>query len=132
MDELSMQELSDEDLAKLVELGQIPEQQAALLKQQKQAQMLQQRQSPQMYGNDRVQVAASPLEAIGGLMQQYAGQRKEKDVMSKMDALQKQQLQGRQLYANKMMDTPYRRATQPFMQQQRVDPNNVPMPAMSF
>lgn len=132
MDELSMQELSDEDLAKLVELGQIPEQQAALLKQQQQAQMMQQRQPLQMGGNARVQVAANPLEAIGGLMQQYAGQRKEKDLMGKMDALQKQQLQGRQLYASKLMDTPYRRSTQPFVQGQQVDPNNVPMPAMGF
>ncbi len=132
MDELSIQELSDEDLAKLVELGLIPEQQAQLAKQMQQAQMLQQRPGPEMRGNGRVQTAANPLEFIGAGLQQYAGIRKEKDLQKKLDDLQKQQLMGRQLYASRAMDSPYRRSTQPFINQQPVDPNNVPMPAMSF
>lgn len=132
MDELSIQELSDEDLAKLVELGMIPEEQAQLAKQMQQAQMLQQGAGPEMRGNGRVQTAANPLEFGAQLLKQYAGQRREKDLMSKMDALQKQQLQGRQLYASRATDSPYRRSTQPFIQGQGVDEQNIPMPGMSF
>lgn len=109
MAELSAQELSDEDLAQLIQLGVIPEEQAQLLKQQQQAQMLQQRAGPEMRSNGRVQTAANPLEFIGSGLQQYAGMRKEKQALSKMDELRKQQLQGRQLYADKLLDTPFRR-----------------------
>lgn len=134
MDELSIQELSDEDLAKLVQLGQIPEQQAMLIKQMQQAQALQQRPGPQMRGEGgRVQTAANPLEFIGAGLQQYAGMKREKEAQAKMDALMKQQLQGRQLYADRSMDTPYRRSTQPFIQPMTQDPSqNVPNPAMQF
>lgn len=132
MDELSMQDMSDEDLAQIVGMGGNADQQEMLKKQLANAQALQGRPMPEMRGNGRVQTAANPMEFVGNLMQQYAGQRREKDAMSKIDALQKQQTMGRQLYANKMFDTPYRRSTQPFMQKTGVDPNNVPMPAMSF
>lgn len=132
MDDLSIQELSDEDLAKLVAMGAIPEEQAALAKQIQQAQMLQQRAGPEMRGNGRVQTAANPLEFVGAGLQQYAGMRKEKAAQAQMDALRKQQMQGRQLYASRAIDSPYRRATQPFVQPVGVDPNNVPMPGMSF
>ena len=130
MAELNMQELSDDDLAQLIQLGVIPEEQAQLMKQAQQAQMLQQRPGPQMRGEGgRVQTAANPLEFIGAGLQQYAGMRNEKKAMSKLDELRKQQLQGRQLYADKMMDTPYRREsmTVPMMQEP-----DVKMPNFSF
>lgn len=132
MDELSVQELSDEDLAKLAALSGISEEEAMLAKQLQQAQMLQQRQGPQMRGNGRVQTAANPLEFVGAGLQQYAGMRREKELMGKMDELRKQQMQGRQLYMNRMMDSPYRRSTQPFIQGVGDPAVNVPMPAMSF
>jgi len=127
-----MQELSDEDLAKLVELGLIPEQQAALAKQAQQARMLQQTAMPEGRSNGRVYTAANPLEFIGHGLQQYAGIRKERQAEEKMDELRKQQLQARQLYAGRMMDTPYRRSTQPFLQQPTEEQLQVPMPTMSF
>jgi hypothetical protein len=107
--DLSAQEMSDDELQQLIALGIIPEEQAQLLKQQQQAQMLQQRPGPEMRGNGRVMTAANPLEFVGAGLQQYAGMRKEKQALDKLDELRKQQLQGRQLYAGKMMDTPYRR-----------------------
>jgi len=76
---------------------------------QQQAQMLQQRPGPEMRGNGRVQTAANPLEFVGAGLQQYAGIRKERQAAEQLDALRKQQIQGRQLYANKLLDTPYRR-----------------------
>lgn len=129
MDELSLQELSDEDLAKLVELGAIPEQQAALAKQMQQARMLQQQAGPEMRGNSRVQTAANPLEFLGTGLQQYAGMRQGKETQAKLDALQKQQMMGRQLYAQKAFDSPYRResATVPMT----ADPSRL-IPKMNF
>lgn len=132
MDELSIQELSDEDLAKLVELGMIPEEQAALAKQMQQAQMLQRQPGPQGRQSGRVFTAANPLEFVGAGLQQYAGMRKEKQAMDKMDELRKQQLMGRQLYAQRAMDSPYRRSTQPFLQQPTEEQLSMQMPNMSF
>jgi hypothetical protein len=132
MDELSVQDLSDEDIAKLVELGMIPDQQAQLAKQMEQARQLQNPQMPGMRGNSRVQVAASPLEYIAPVVGAIRGRRQEKDLQSQMDALRKQQLQGRQLYANRAMDSPYRRSTQPFIQQVGTGEQNVPMPNMGY
>ncbi len=131
MAELSVQDLSDEDIAQLIQLGVIPEEQAALLKQQQQAQMLQQRPGPEMRGNGRVQTAANPLEFIGAGLQQYAGMRKEKQATGKLDELRKQQLMGRQLYANKLLDTPYRRQSMTAPMQPEQD-FGVKPPAMSF
>lgn len=131
MAELSMQDLSDEDLAQLIQLGVIPEEQAQLLKQQQQAQMLQQRPGPEMRSNGRVQTAANPLEFIGAGLQQYAGIRKEKQALEKLDELRKQQVQGRQLYADKLLDTPYRRQSMTVPMQTAPDYGIKP-PAMGF
>lgn len=133
MDELSIQDLSDEDLQKIIAMGGIPEEQAALQKQLEQARLLQGTPLPEMRGNGRVQTAANPMETIGALIQQYAGMKKGRELESKADALRKQQMQGRQLFAGRMVDTPYRRSTQPFIQGVGDPAENVPMPgAMRF
>lgn len=132
MDELSIQELSDEDLNRLIELGVIPEEQAQLAKQIQQAQMLQQQQGPQGRQTGGIYTAANPLEFVGAGLQQYAGIRKERQAQEKLDELRKQQIMGRQLYAQRALDTPFRRESQPFIQKPTEEQLSMQMPAMSF
>lgn len=126
--DLSTSELSDADVEQLIAAGMAPAEIESLQKQLQQAQMLQRTPMPEMRGNSRVQTAANPLEFLGAGMQQYAGMRQGQAAQQQMDALKKQQLQARQLFARKALDTPYRRESQPFIQPQQVDPRNVPMP----
>lgn len=132
MADLAMSELSDEDVQQLVAAGMVPEEIEALQKQLAQAQMLQGTQMPGMRGNGRVMTAANPLEFVGAGLQQYAGKRQAGAAQGKIDDLRKQQLQARQLFANRTLDTPFRRASQPFIQQQEVNPANVPMPMPKY
>jgi hypothetical protein len=132
MDELSVQDMGDEELAQLLALSGIPDQQAQLMRQQIMAQRLQQTPTPQGRQAGGAFVAANPLEFLGAGMQQFAGMRKEQDATRQLDELRKQQIQARQLFGKKLMDTPYRRSTQPFIRQLQVDEGNVPMPSMGY
>lgn len=132
MADLGVNELSDEELNQLIALGVIPEQQAELVRQAQQASALRRTPMPGMRQAGNVAVAANPLEFLGAGLQQYAGQRREKELEGKLDDLRKQQLQARQLFANRMMDTQYRRASQPFMQGVGNPEDNVPMPNMGY
>lgn len=130
MADLSAQELSDDELAQLIQLGVIPEEQAQLLKQQQQAQMLQQKGLPEGRQAGRVYVAPNPLEFVGAVGNAIKAQHQEKDIQGQLDALRKQQVQGRQLYADKLLDTPYRRQSMTVPMQ--TDPDFGIKPPMSF
>lgn len=132
MADLAVSELSDADIEKLVAAGMVPEEIDALQKQLTQAQMLQGTQMPEMRGNGRVQTAANPLEFIGAGLQQYAGKRRGDAAQAQIDALRKQQLQARQLFANRTLDTPFRRASQPFIQPQEVNQSLIPQPKVNY
>lgn len=132
MADLAVSELSDEDIQKLVAAGMVPEEIEALQKQLVQAQMLRGTPMPEMRGNGRVQTAANPMEFIGAGLQQYAGKRRADAAQSQIDALRKQQLQARQLFANRTLDTPFRRESQPFIQPQEVDPSLVKPPLLKY
>lgn len=122
--------LSDEDIQALMELGVIPDQQKGLDEQIATAQSIKDRKSPQgrTVGPSGVYVASSPLEhavyAAQGIM---AGRDMDKRRKEQQDLLIKQ-IKGRSKYFQKMNDTPERRAAMPFMQNPGVDNSLVQTP----
>lgn len=124
-----MDEMSDEDIQALIELGIIPEQQQALQGQLEQAQLLRDKSlaGPEMRGNHRVQTAANPLEFLVSGIQGYRAGKDIKSLQEQQAALLRQQATGRNKFIQSYLDTPERRASRPFMQDVPVDEFNMPV-----
>lgn len=90
--------LSEEDLQKLISLGVIPDEQSSLEDQIKQAQMVRNRQGPEGTYTRGMYVAASPLEHIARAMEGIKAGRDLKDLRSQQQGLLQQQNEGRMSY----------------------------------
>jgi len=92
--------MSPEDM-QILGLGEIPEKQALLLAQLKQANVLRNQPAPEGRtgpGHLGMYTAPHPLEVLGHLATQYLGQKQAQDVNEKTQELLKQQTSGRMLY----------------------------------
>ena len=103
MDPSDLENLSPEQLKQLMELGIIPDELSALDRQYKSADALRGTAMPEGRDSGRVYTAANPMEAVGSLMKQYAGNRDVKKIEGKQDALLQKQLEGRNLFMNKQL-----------------------------
>jgi hypothetical protein len=95
--------LSEEDLQKLLQLGVIPDEQSSLDDQMKQAQMIRNRQAPRGTDTGRVYVAASPLEHIAYAMQGIKAGRDMDKLRDQQQSLLQQQISGRQSYMDALL-----------------------------
>lgn len=123
-----MDEMSDEDIQELIDLGIIPEQQQALAGQLERANALrdQSMAGPEMRGNGRVQTAANPLEFLVSGVQGYRAGKEADSLQQQQADLLRRQAAGRNKFMQAYLDTPERRANRPFMQSVGVD--DTPMP----
>lgn len=92
------EELTDEQIRQLMELGIIPDQQSALQDQMRMAQELRYNNAPEMRGNGRVQTAANPLEFLAAGMQSYKAGKELEEIKKRQAELLDKQVQGRSLY----------------------------------
>lgn len=135
MDDLD--NLSEEDLQKLLELGSVPNEQSSLNDQIKQAQMLRNRQAPQGTDTGRVYVASSPLEHMAYAIQGIKAGRDLKNLRAQQQDLLKQQTQGRLSYMDALLNRlrigkgPHSfMVKKPQMSDPGVDPSLVQSPGM--
>lgn len=98
MDPSDLENLSEEDIKLLMELGIIPEQMGQLDKQMGIAEGLRNTPNPEMRYAGRVNVAANPLEFIGKGLREYAGIRDMKNIQKQKDDLIRQQSEARNRY----------------------------------
>jgi len=106
MDDFS--NLSEEDIAQLMELGILPDQLEELQSQMQSAQKLRDRRAPQGYDTGRMYVAASPLEHAAYAMQGIKAGKDLDRMRAEQQALLKKQVAGRSNYFNSMNElTPY-------------------------
>ena len=103
MDPSDLENLDEEQLQQLMELGLIPDKQSALDRQYKFADALRGTALPEGRGNGRVYTASNPLETVGALMKQYAGMKQAKGLEQQQADLLKQQAQGRNLFLQKYL-----------------------------
>lgn len=101
MDDLD--NLSEEDLQKLLQLGVIPDEQSSLDDQIKQAQMVRNRRAPQGTDTGRVYVAASPLEHIARVMEGIKAGKDLDKLRGDQQSLLQQQVSGRQSYMDALL-----------------------------
>lgn len=92
------EDLTEEEIAQLMELGIIDDQMSTLDKQMSMAQSIRDRPGPEMRGNHRVQTAANPLEFVGQGIQQYKANKQLEDIANKQGALLDKQMAGRQAF----------------------------------
>lgn len=91
-------DLSEEEIQQLIQLGIIPEQQGILAQQIAQANALRNSPGPEMRGNGRIQTAANPLEFLAKGMQEYKTTKELKELRKQQqDALQ-EQVRGRRTF----------------------------------
>lgn len=94
--------LSEDDIQQLMQLGVAPDQLDMLKTQMESAQKLRDRKAPQGYDTGRVYVAASPLEHLAYAMQGIkAGKEIDRDRAAQQKILA-QQVRGRSTFFNKM------------------------------
>lgn len=98
MDPSDLENLSEEDIRLLMELGVIPEQMNQLEKQFSIAEGLRNTPNPEMRYAGRVGVAANPMEFIGKGLREYAGIRDMKNIQKQKDDLIRQQSEARNRY----------------------------------
>lgn len=124
MDEF--QTLTEEDIQELMELGIIDPQMASLDEQIASAQEIRNRKGPEGTYAGRVYVAANPLEHIVNAWQGIRAGKELDKLRADQQRLLAQQVRGRGKYFNRLVDTPQRRASQPFMQEMEVDEGLIP------
>lgn len=124
--------LTEEDIAALMELGIVPDQLGSLQEQIDQAERLRYRKGPEGTHTGRVYVAASPLEHIAHAMQGIKAGKDLDRMRAEQQALLGKQVSGRSRYFNRLMDTPQRRAGMSFMEDLEMDPNMVPGPRVNY
>lgn len=101
MDDLD--NLSEEDLQKLIGMGIIPDEQASLEDQIKQAQMVRNRSGPEGTYTRGMYVAASPLEHIAHAMEGIKAGKDLKNLRAQQQGLLEQQNQGRMSYLEALL-----------------------------
>lgn len=94
--------LSDEDIQQLMELGIIPDQLEGLKGQMETAEKLRSRRGPQGTDTGRVYVAASPLEHLSYALQGMKAGKDLDRMRAEQQALLKKQASGRSTYFNRM------------------------------
>jgi hypothetical protein len=130
MDPSDLENLSPEQIQQLVALGVIPDEQSDLQQQYQIANELRTTPTPQMYGNGRIMVAASPLEHIAVGLQRYKGMKDMKDIQEQQKLLREAQVRGRTDFLKQYMGPP-RPMSLP--QQQGINPTPIiPLKPMSF
>ncbi len=85
--DMSMEDITPEQLEMLKRLGIIPEELEALQGQMAQANLLRNAPGPDGRDSGRVYTAANPLEHIGGLMQKYNANKEAKALEAKQGGL---------------------------------------------
>lgn len=107
--------LSEEDIAALLELGVIDDQQSMLSGQLAQANTIRNRPGPEGRQAGRVYTAANPLEFLGRGMEMHKAEKETADIKKQQEALLQQQIAGRKLYFDKLLREP-QQAQYPEMQ----------------
>jgi len=98
MEAYGLENMTEEDLQKLVELGVIDDKMAENARQMQLAEQLRYRAGPEGRQAGRVYVAANPLEHIGRGMEQYQAIKRQKELDQQRGEMGKQQTAGRQTY----------------------------------
>lgn len=99
MEAYGLEEMTEEDLAKLVELGVIDENMAENARQMQLAEKLRYgTASPEGRQAGRVYVAANPLEHLGRGLEQWNAQKKMGELEKQRGEMGQQQTEGRQTY----------------------------------
>lgn len=96
------QNLSEEDIQQLMELGIIPDQLESLSSQIKTAQGLRDRRAPQGTDTGRVYVAASPLEHLSYALQGIKAGKDINKARAEQQKLLAEQVRGRGMFFNRM------------------------------
>lgn len=97
-DFLDLEDLSEEEIAQLMELGILDDQQGILSDQLAQAQAMRNAPGPQGRDSGRVYTAASPIEHAVHVYQGYKAGQDIKELADKQNAILDQQLQGRKSF----------------------------------
>jgi len=98
MEAYGLENMTEEDLQKLVELGVINEQMAENARQKALQEQLRYQAQPEGRDSGRVYTAASPLEHMGTLLEKYNANKKIKELDTERGVLEGQQTAGRQTY----------------------------------
>lgn len=98
MEAYGLEQMTDEDLQKLVELGVIDENMAENQRQMRLAEQLRYQASPEGRMAGRVYVAANPLEHLGKGLEQWNAQKRMKELETQRGEMGKQQTEGRKSY----------------------------------
>jgi len=122
MEAFGLEQMSEEDLQKMVELGIIDEQMAENARQMAVQEGLRYQAAPEGRQAGRVYVAANPLEHIGKGLEQYNAQRKMKELEAERGTLGDKQTEGRQTYWDVIRG----------MRRKKPDFSGVPMPGTSL
>lgn len=137
MDDLD--NLTEEQLQQLMQLGAIPDEQSSLEDQIKQAQMIRNRRAPSGTDTGRVYVAASPLEHLAYALQGIKAGKDLEKLRGEQQSLLKQQTSGRQAYIEALLGRlrmgrgPHSFSVRgPRMQDVPVDESLVPSPEVNF
>jgi len=98
--------MTDEEMKKVMALGGIPEKQALLLAQLKQANALRNEQAPEGRtgpGKYGMYVAPSPFEVLAHVAQQYAGHKESQDIDTQAQKNIEEQTKGRGVYGTALL-----------------------------
>lgn len=98
MEAYGLEQMTEEDLQKLVELGVIDEQMAENARQMAMQEGLRYQAAPEGREAGRTYVAANPLEHAGKLLEQYNAQKEIEGLKKERGVLEGKQTQGRQSY----------------------------------
>lgn len=98
MEAYGLEQMSEEELQKMVELGVIDEQMAENARQMALQEQLRYQAAPEGRQAGRTYVAANPLEHIGKGLEQYNAAKKIKELEAQRGVLEGKQTQGRQTY----------------------------------
>jgi hypothetical protein len=93
-----LSDLSDEDINKLVAIGEIPDKQSLLNQQMKSALSLRDRPLNMLTQGNRVSTAATPLGALGQVASGVLANRRVNDLGQQQQGLLQQQTAGRKAY----------------------------------
>jgi hypothetical protein len=122
MEKYSLENMSEEDIQKMVDLGLIDENMAENARQMQTAEKLRYSEAPGMRGNSRVMTAANPMEFIGRGIQQYRAGRQMEDLAKQRGELGKQQTAGRRNYWDVLRG----------MRQKPIDMSNIEAPKVDL
>jgi hypothetical protein len=137
MDDLD--NLTEDQLQELMNLGIIPDQQTSLDEQINQAQRVRNREAPRGYDTGRVYVAASPLEHLAYALNGIKAEKDLKNLRSEQQGLLSQQASGRMTYLDALLgrlragrgNHSYA-VKSPSMADVPFDEGNVPSPEVNF